>query len=254
MEAWLILANYGCEGLLKTQVSYMSVMITVLVTVLALLGLFIPIWNIDRMEKLKEKTAGKIDKLKEKIEDQRKNLKDDIEEDFKKQTAEFSEDFESVYMDMSIIILRLYGLLHKKDYSKNDFLADLFRLLSISLNHAFRSKNDENIVTILKTMISVEIPKNIDEETHDLFMKKLPEIEDVIERHPDLKESFREKLLKPIINAKVEDAKTDQSESVESARYTQADAKQQLLEYVGKLNAEEAGKALSVLKVMFGEK
>ena len=34
----------------------------------------------------------------------------------------------------------------------------------------------------------------------------------------------------------------------------QADAKQQLLEYVGKLNEEEAGKALSVLKVMFGEK
>lgn len=154
---------------------------------------------------LSDSNKNEISLLKSEIEKQREDLEIKIEKEIKKQTSEFSEDFEAAYMDMSVIILRLYGSSHKKDYSKNDFLADLFRLLSSSLNHSFRSKKDENIVAILKTMISVEIPKTIDKDTHDLFMKKLPEIEAVIERHPELKEDFREKLLKPIINAEIED-------------------------------------------------
>ncbi len=119
MGPWITLASYGCEELLKTQVEYMSVMITVLVTVLALLGLFIPIWNIDRMEKLKEKTAAEIDELKEEIEE----TKTKLQEDFKNKTDELIQNEKEIELKLqyrTIVLLKNHIISNSFLYKDND--------------------------------------------------------------------------------------------------------------------------------------
>lgn len=135
MEMWLTLANYGCEELLKTQVSYMSVMITVLVTTLALFGLFIPIWNIDRMEKLKEKTADEIDKLKEEIKEQQKELNEKIEK-ANQETYSASAD---IYMDIALVLSKVYK------NSIKDVFPDIINSIVVAIQYAIKTKDPDNI-------------------------------------------------------------------------------------------------------------
>ena len=97
----------------------MSVMITVLVTVLALLGLFIPIWNIDRMEKLKEKTAAEIDRLKGEIE----TTKTKLQEDFKNKTDELIQNEKEIELKLqyrTIVLLKNHIISNSFLYKDSD--------------------------------------------------------------------------------------------------------------------------------------
>lgn len=152
MGMWITLASYGCEELLKTQVSYMSVMITVLVTVLALLGLFIPIWNIDRMEKLKEKTAAEIDRLKEEVKEQRKKLEKEIEE-ANQETYSTSAD---IYLDIAIVLIKTF------QGKTNDIFPDIINAVIIAIQYAIKSKDgdDMNKIHNLVSFVHSTVNKN----------------------------------------------------------------------------------------------